>query len=221
MLRTSEWHRLLPVALELIDQVNREYDLIDKWSFGGGTAMMVQINHRESHDIDIFLDDAQYLGLLNPETNTFELSIQPSGYDGDGVSSRRYAFGEIGEIDFIVANTLTTEPTRPWSFQGREIQLETIAEIVAKKINYRGKMIQPRDLLDIAAAARAGHNDEIRAALANIPDRTKEAIEVASGLKPEFLSAMGSQYLIKDSFRDLTTSYRDEAVDIMSQALAD
>ena len=33
------------------------------WSFGGGTAMMIQIGHRESHDVDICIDDGQILGL--------------------------------------------------------------------------------------------------------------------------------------------------------------
>lgn len=34
--------------------------------FGGGTAMTIQIGHRESHDIDIFLDDPQLLGFIDP-----------------------------------------------------------------------------------------------------------------------------------------------------------
>lgn len=28
--------------------------------------MMMQIGHRESHDIDIFIDDPQILGFLDP-----------------------------------------------------------------------------------------------------------------------------------------------------------
>ncbi|RUW44700.1 hypothetical protein EOA32_36030, partial [Mesorhizobium sp. M1A.F.Ca.ET.072.01.1.1] len=39
-----------------------------EWSFGGGTAMMIQIGHRESHDIDVFLDDPQLLGFMDPST---------------------------------------------------------------------------------------------------------------------------------------------------------
>ncbi|WP_352570972.1 hypothetical protein [Mesorhizobium sp. M0074] len=29
--------------------------------------MMIQINHRESHDVDIFLDDPQLLGFIDQE----------------------------------------------------------------------------------------------------------------------------------------------------------
>jgi len=36
--------------------------MIDSWTFGGGTALMLQIDHRESFDVDIFLDDPLSLG---------------------------------------------------------------------------------------------------------------------------------------------------------------
>jgi hypothetical protein len=36
-------------------------------AFGGGTAMMLQIDHRESHDVDIFLTDPQLLASLDPQ----------------------------------------------------------------------------------------------------------------------------------------------------------
>jgi hypothetical protein len=35
----------------MIRQVNSEQSIIDRWTFGGGSAMMVQIGHRESHDV--------------------------------------------------------------------------------------------------------------------------------------------------------------------------
>jgi len=50
-----DWARLFRIACALIRQVNSEQIIIDSWSFGGGTAMMLQIDHRESHDVDIFL----------------------------------------------------------------------------------------------------------------------------------------------------------------------
>jgi nucleotidyltransferase AbiEii toxin of type IV toxin-antitoxin system len=51
------------MARSLIRQVNSEQVIIDHWTFGGGTAMMLQIDHRESYDIDIFLSDPQLLSL--------------------------------------------------------------------------------------------------------------------------------------------------------------
>lgn len=52
---------------------------MDRWSFGGGTALMLQIAHRESHDIDLFIDDPQILPFLNPETQCFDLAFESSG----------------------------------------------------------------------------------------------------------------------------------------------
>ncbi|QCI69398.1 nucleotidyl transferase AbiEii/AbiGii toxin family protein [Phreatobacter stygius] len=36
------------------------------WALGGGTAIMLWLNHRTSKDIDIFIDDPQYLGISHP-----------------------------------------------------------------------------------------------------------------------------------------------------------
>ncbi|MCG8559317.1 MAG: nucleotidyl transferase AbiEii/AbiGii toxin family protein [Hyphomicrobiales bacterium] len=58
--------------MSIIDQSNREALVVDSWTFGGGTALMLQIEHRESHDIDLFIDDPQILPLLNPETQDFK-----------------------------------------------------------------------------------------------------------------------------------------------------
>jgi Nucleotidyl transferase AbiEii toxin, Type IV TA system len=68
----------------MIERVNSERLVIDHWTFGGGTAMMLQINHRESNDVDIFLSDAQFLSFLDPQKCDFDLEIQPSDYHGDG-----------------------------------------------------------------------------------------------------------------------------------------
>lgn len=65
--RPSEWKRLFAIACDLIDQVHEQaggYEF--GWSFGSGTAMIIQIGHRESHDVDIFVDDGQILGFLDP-----------------------------------------------------------------------------------------------------------------------------------------------------------
>ena len=80
----SDWARLFRIACALIRQVNSKQILIDHWTFGGGTAMMLQIDHRESHDVDIFLNDPQLLPLLDPQKRDFQFEILPSGYNGDG-----------------------------------------------------------------------------------------------------------------------------------------
>jgi hypothetical protein len=46
--------------------------------------MMLQIGHRQSEDIDIFLHDPQLLSYLDPKLHDFEFEIMPSDYQGDG-----------------------------------------------------------------------------------------------------------------------------------------
>ncbi|WP_292097575.1 nucleotidyl transferase AbiEii/AbiGii toxin family protein, partial [Mesorhizobium sp.] len=71
----------------------RGYDF--EWSFGGGTAMMIQIGHRESHDIDIFLDDPQLLGH-RPSKSHLHFETMPSDYLGDGLRFQKFAFEDVG-----------------------------------------------------------------------------------------------------------------------------
>lgn len=103
------------------------------WSFGGGTALMLQIKHRESHDIDLFIDDAQYLSYLNPQTQGYDLALAPSDYETDGTRALRIVFDGVGEIDFICCDPLTEEPFVVSEIRGRSIKLETPAEILAKR----------------------------------------------------------------------------------------
>ncbi|MCM5690351.1 hypothetical protein M8037_16395 [Sinorhizobium meliloti] len=53
----SRWSDLFEQACRIIEQANSELTMIDGWTFGGGTALMLQIHHHESFDVDIFLDD--------------------------------------------------------------------------------------------------------------------------------------------------------------------
>ncbi|RWM06307.1 MAG: hypothetical protein EOR72_31940 [Mesorhizobium sp.] len=87
--RPSEWRRLFRIAVDLIDQLRKNaggYDF--EWSLGGGTAMMIQIGHRESHDVDVFLDDPQLLGFIDPSRSHLHFETMPSEYLSDGLGSK-------------------------------------------------------------------------------------------------------------------------------------
>lgn len=100
--------------------------------------MMLQIDHRENHDVDIFLSDPQLLAFLDPQKRDFKFEIWPTAYDGDGVSFQKLAFKDVGEIDFIVGHAMTSSPPIQAIIEGEATLLETIPEIIAKKIYYRG-----------------------------------------------------------------------------------
>lgn len=61
--------------------------------------MMIQIAHRESDDIDIFLDDPQLLGFIDPSRSSLRFDIMPTDYLGDGLRFQKFAFEDVGEIE--------------------------------------------------------------------------------------------------------------------------
>ena len=60
----------------------------------------------------------------------------------------------MGEIDFIVAGALTKALVETCDVEVRPARLETLPEIIAKKV-YRGDEAKPREIFDIAAVARS------------------------------------------------------------------
>ncbi|MDL2410775.1 nucleotidyl transferase AbiEii/AbiGii toxin family protein [Rhizobium calliandrae] len=90
----SHWAELFDQAQKIISQANSKFTVLDSWSFGGGTALMLQIDHRESFDVDIFIDDPQVLPYLNPQTQGFTLDIYPDAYTFDGTHALKIVFKE-------------------------------------------------------------------------------------------------------------------------------
>jgi hypothetical protein len=211
---SSDWATLFRIACSLIDQVNSKQLIIDHWTFGGGTAMMLQIDHRESHDVDIFLADPQLLLHLDPKTHDFVFEIQPTGYTGDGVGSLKFVFQDIGEIDFIVASSLTSTPTIAKTVEGKDVLLETIPEIITKKIYHRGLSIKPRDIFDIAAAGDK-HADSVIAELKSYKDEVTKTLSTMGKLNPEFINNAISQLTIKDKYQAIAKTAIDRARKIL------
>lgn len=55
-----------------------------------------------------------------------------------------------GEIDFVAWRNLTQNPYEGWQLEGRDVRVETAAEIVAKKLWHRGYAATARDLFDLS-----------------------------------------------------------------------
>jgi hypothetical protein len=188
------------MAVDLLDQLRANaggYDF--EWSFGGGTALMIQIGHRESHDIDIFIEDPQLLGFIDPSRSQLRFDLLPSDYHGDGLRFQKFAFENVGEIDFIVARALTSAPFELHDVEGRAVRLETISEIIAKKVYYRGAEANPRDIFDIAAAARS-HLREIVNVLGAFPKQVSRAKSRLEKLNPEFVERTIAQLMIMPGY---------------------
>ena len=128
------------------------------WSFGGGTVLsMYYFHHRASFDIDIFINDPQYFTYLSPkfyieeddffQKNFIETANQISLKTKDGI-----------KVDFVLTPSLTKDPFKIIKDNDKEFQIETIEEIIAKKLFYRKKDNKTRDILDIIYAI---HNDNL------------------------------------------------------------
>ena len=156
--------------------------------------MMLQIHHRESRDVDIFLSDPQLLSFLDPQTHDFEFQIQPVEYIGDGARFLRLAFDKIGGVDFIVGHGLTSSPFAQTIIDGEVVLLETI---VTKKIYYRASSIKPRDIVDIAAAGDQHENLLIKE-LKKYQEEVVLTLATIDTLSPEFVDNVISQLALTD-----------------------
>lgn len=194
----SLWGDLFDLALDIIDLANASFPVVENWTIGGGTALMLQIDHRESHDIDIFVSDPQVLPYLNPETQDMQLHVVPSDYKTDGASMLKIAFDSIGEIDFICASAVTDDPAFAATIRGRQVMLETPAEIIAKKIVYRGARIQPRDIFDIAAVTRARGEAYLIDALLPFSEDCRPALEAARKMDAGLARSVMSRLIHRD-----------------------
>jgi hypothetical protein len=190
-----------------------DQQIIEGWTFGGGTAMMLQIDHRESRDVDIFLPDAQQLPFLNPQTHEFEFEISPTGY-ADGTRSLKLVFGTVGEIDFIVAPTLTSSPTVLGTVDGESIVLETVPEIIVKKIFHRGASLTARDFFDIAAAGEQ-YEDSLIKELRNYPDQVAQTLVRAENLNMDFMTKAILQLEMKAPYKRIATSAVERSKQIL------
>ena len=210
----SDWPRLFRIACSLIRQVNSEHAIIDSWALGGGTAMMLQINHRRSDDIDIFLPDAQLLPYLDPKLRDFHFEVTPSDYQGDGSRFPKLAFEGLGEIDFIVSPTVTSMPTTQRTIEGEDVALETIAEIITKKVHFRGASIKSRDIFDIAAAARS-HREQIVHAPSEYKADVAATLVAVDRLNPDFVRATIAALAIEDSYRQTAATALEDAIELL------
>lgn len=175
---------------------------------------MLQIGHRESHDVDIFLPDRQLLPFLDPQTHDFDFEIKLAEYTGDGSGYLKLAFEGIGEIDFIVGQAMTQSPTTQRVIEDETVQLETIPEIIIKKIYHRGANIQSRDIFDIAAAGEQ-HADSIIGELRSYREKVASTLARIEKLNPEFVNNAIAELAIKDPYRSVAKTALNRTKEIL------
>ncbi len=163
----TAWRTLLKLALPALDQIGAD----GKRTLGGGTALALKLDHRISYDIDIFIEDAGHLQALSPNRNKAARAISDRRQEpGNYLRLER----EEGVIDFILAARLTNLTPWLYRFKDRDIPVEEPAEILAKKLRYRGSRMLPRDIFDILAIHRFDPAI-VREAVSVVPDGARRA----------------------------------------------
>jgi len=141
--RSGSWRRLATLAKAMVDDAGRAAGVPLLPLLGGGTRLMLALNHRISQDIDLFIRDPQWIGYLSPRLND-RVADLVNRYEEDAQFLKlRLA---DGEIDFIVAMSLLGLPAE--HSEESDFELEPVAEVLAKKLFYRGWALTPRDLFD-------------------------------------------------------------------------
>ena len=146
--QAGPWSSLLQHAFTILDDLKQHGGIQNPfWTLGGGTVLMLRHQHRLSKDIDIFVPDPQYLGFVTPRLSDVAAKVAQDYVEAAGYVKLIRA---EGEIDFVAAQNLTHQPYEVWSLLGRNVKVETSAEIIAKKLWHRGDAATARDLFDLS-----------------------------------------------------------------------
>lgn len=154
---------------------------------------MLHHQHRMSKDIDIFIDDAQYLSFLSTRLGA-EAIWNAQAYDEAGHYLKlRYP---EGEIDFIVSGMITETVIRPFDVPGDptlgipdyRFLIEHPVEIALKKLWYRGAELKVRDVFDVAVVAQH-HERLLLSSLRYVASKKVAILDRLSRIDPEFFTA--------------------------------
>jgi hypothetical protein len=100
---------------------------------------------------------------------------------------------------------MTPNPTISRDIEGHPALLETIAEVVTKKIVHRGASLRPRDIFDIAAAGEQ-HIDSIVNGLRPHKSAVATALDTLARLNPDFVATAIAQLHVREKFRHLANA---------------
>ena len=165
----TAWRKLLELVLPALDALPADC----AWTLGGGKALALALGHRISYDIDVFFENARALRLLSPQRNATVRGLAGGWQEpGHYIKLER----PEGAIDFLVAAQRTSSASRSYDFDGRRIAVETPAEILAKKLHFRGSRLLVRDIFDLLALCELEPGSLASAAAAS-PEGTRRAID--------------------------------------------
>lgn len=213
---SNSWKDLLLLALPALNKLPKELE----WDLGGGTALMVSINHRVSKDVDIFFENARALKLLAPSINPLTKCIcDESQQPGHYIKLIKY---DKGEIDFLVSRTFEDRPNKPYEFSHngltQAIKVETPKEIISKKIFHRASQFTIRDIFDTAAIAQKSPASLMHLSL-DVIEKLPLAIDRIHALRDEYKQDIDKYVIPLDVSDAVLTEAPDIAIKHLSREL--
>lgn len=212
--RLTIWEGLFECALVLIDDARKQGLPVDEWTFGGGTVLMRRHRHRLSKDIDIFIDNPEFLGYLTPRLSDVAESLTT-----DYVEDTEYVKLVLpdGEIDFVVAAPLTKRHANRESILGRPFLVETSTEIVAKKVWHRGATFTARDIFDLAMVSEQ-EPEALREIFPTLRDRREAVLARIEAFEPQLRETFNALEILEynRSFDECVAVVRDSLANASS-----
>lgn len=148
----SQQIQALEQCFQIIDYAIQQGMPKNNIAFGGGTALaMYYLGHRSSYDVDLFLNDIQYLNYFSPRL----WSIDYEYFSDSDYTEQREHIGlkSVNGIKVdIVACQNANEPLldNTKTIFSRELCICSIEDIIANKIVHRKLSNTTRDIFDIA-----------------------------------------------------------------------
>ena len=147
---------MLDISLALLG----ERGITDPSALGGGTALSAYYwQHRFSTDIDIFIysNTANILNKIDPRKTSpgIKARLAKINYTDELKKHPIYtelAIDDDSKMQFFTVKGFTSAPYSKVTLWGKTILIESIEEIIAKKVYYRCGDANSRDLFDIAVA---------------------------------------------------------------------
>lgn len=205
----GSWRKLERIALACVESAERAAGMRMHPNLGGGTRLMLAMDHRYSHDIDLFIPDPQWLGYLTPRLND-DIAEFSSNYD-EASEYLKLRFPE-GEIDFIASRPLLASNTERSDLSF--FMLQPVLEVIAKKLFFRAALLKPRDLFDWRTAALKG--------VLNASDLSKLRT-LCQGKRTSLISSLariGTQPICADQWASIMTPCPIDLLESVSWARA-
>ncbi|MBB3231928.1 hypothetical protein [Halomonas stenophila] len=141
--KNGSWRVLESLAKDIIDDIETKTGGVFKPRLGGGIRLTLDLDHRISHGLDLFINNAQLISTISPRKND---NVDKMVDDYEENTDRIKLNFHAGDIYFIVRWSLLSLPTEKSIHTS--LALEPIAEVLSKKLFYRGAAMTPSDLFD-------------------------------------------------------------------------